>query len=269
MPKRPLLSFTPGWTVLDQSWDAAINGQSKPSPKDDDYESPKPTKRRKTTTTKKRAPRKTVRQKYRNQPWTIKKAAALAKVADPPPRYYIGIHGRIGAGKNTAADALMTNSRTEKQLAFVGEFKEGLQKIFGFTEEQLHTQKGKRMVDERYDVSSRQVMQDIGTDYIRKKIRPDFFVFRMREIVDGLSQDIDTVIFTDVRFPEEAAYVKELGGTVIGIRRENDGTEEVSEHESETPLSDDYVNVWLENENGYKKEFEEIVRKYASNFIYV
>ena len=74
----------------------------------------------------------------------------------------------------------------------------------------------------------RQIMQLLGTEFGRNLIHPDLWV-------DILMNDIfENSIITDVRFLNEANAIKERGGILIKIERDN-GTE--STHVSETALN--------------------------------
>lgn len=57
----------------------------------------------------------------------------------------------------------------------------------------------------------------------------------------------DDVVFTDVRFPNEAQRIRELGGTVWRIIRP--GTEPVNGHPSETALTSADADVIIYNDS--------------------
>jgi hypothetical protein len=80
-------------------------------------------------------------------------------------------------------------------------------------------------------VSMRHLLQTLGTDWGRQLIHPDVWVMAAaRRIEDQLNQGRDVVI-EDVRFENEAAFIRDHGGLVVHIEREtgySDG------HESES-----------------------------------
>jgi hypothetical protein len=91
------------------------------------------------------------------------------------------------------------------------------------------------------------ILQWYGTD-VARKANPNRWVDALAERVAGDNPEI--AIITDVRFPNEAAYVKENGGyTVDVVRRLEDGTQYLDpgrdpKHPSETALDDynfDYI----------------------------
>jgi hypothetical protein len=83
------------------------------------------------------------------------------------------------------------------------------------------------------NVSMRHLLQTLGTDWGRKLIHPDVWVIAAaRRIEDQLSQGRHVVI-EDVRFENEAAFIRERGGRVVHIRRD---TGYMDLHESEAGI---------------------------------
>lgn len=75
-----------------------------------------------------------------------------------------------------------------------------------------------RWINNRKD-ELRPLLQAWGTEY-RRGQRQDYWVQKMREfIADFNFGEKDLCIITDVRFPDEAALVQELGGRLIRINR--------------------------------------------------
>ena len=142
----------------------------------------------------------------------------------------IALCGAAGAGKDTVADMLPA-----RKLAFADTLYAEVAEAFGVTETRLRDRATKEtpirelaqdqtfsddfddFMEENHGThwsddtprSPRQVLQRWG-DY-RRAQDPDYFVKLMRP--DG-----DAVI-TDVRFPNEAALVRQLGGQLWQIRR--------------------------------------------------
>src|SRR5437868_1800318 len=80
----------------------------------------------------------------------------------------IGIVGRKGVGKDTAADFICREYGFMK-MAFAGPLKEICRILFGFNDEQLNGEL-KEIIDEGWGVSPRRALQFIGTDLFRKHI---------------------------------------------------------------------------------------------------
>jgi len=88
------------------------------------------------------------------------------------------------------------------------------------------------------------ILQWFGTDVTRKD-RPNYWVNELSKILKQDGPEI--AVITDVRFSNEAEFVKENGGTLVQvIRRNEDGTQYLDanrdpNHSSETAL-DDYMD---------------------------
>jgi len=89
-------------------------------------------------------------------------------------------------------------------------------------------------VNER-KVELRPLLQAWGTEY-RRGQRQDYWVQKMRDGIRDLNmRGGEIVVITDVRFPNEAALVQELGGRLIRINRNVDSL--VDPHQSEQHLT--------------------------------
>jgi hypothetical protein len=84
--------------------------------------------------------------------------------------------------------------------------------------------------DGKYLHTVRDMLQFIGTDYIRK-YNSDWHVNRIREMIKN---DVNYVI-DDVRFPNEKRMIEELGGDCWFVTRTT--LDNVSNHESETSIT--------------------------------
>ena len=84
--------------------------------------------------------------------------------------------------------------------------------------------------DGKYLHTVRDMLQFIGTDYIRK-YNSDWHVNRIREMIEN---NVNYVI-DDVRFPNEKRMIEELGGDCWFVTRTT--LDNVSNHESETSIT--------------------------------
>lgn len=88
----------------------------------------------------------------------------------------------------------------------------------------------------------RQLLQQLGTDIIREKLKKErFFVDRTIEDIEILSNFFDIMIITDIRFPIEVDAIRERfdNVTVIHVERINFETELTtteSKHKTETAM---------------------------------
>lgn len=154
----------------------------------------------------------------------------------------IGITGRKYNGKDTMADFLVQNYGYTK-LAFAEPLKEAAIALFGFSHEQVYGDL-KEVIDPRWGVSPRQVMQFIGTELIREnigKLLPhigeNFWVHCvLTKIQDRLSKDPNAkFVISDVRFPNEIECIRKLNITsrIFRIQRPDLAENTDSLHASE------------------------------------
>ena len=85
-------------------------------------------------------------------------------------------------------------------------------------------------------VSARHMMQTLGTEWGRACIHPDFWVMIARAKAERIMKDGRSVVIDDVRFPNEAAMIRNLGGELWRIDRP--GVSYSGNHSSEGGLED-------------------------------
>lgn len=137
----------------------------------------------------------------------------------------VGMTGAAGAGKDTVADRLVEQYGFEKR-AFAGPLKRVLlaqNPIIGndpYTGRPVYlgdaiaryTEAGVKLVFPEY----RRLMQRLGTEGIRA-ISPDFWI---NAVLNEGFEETGKYVFTDVRFPNEAAAVRTLGGVLCHVERD-------------------------------------------------
>lgn len=209
---------------------------------------------------------------------------------------FIGIAGKARSGKDTAADILkeLTNQAT---YSFANPLKKRVNLIFGWDErhgwgslkeEKLYTrvvhksevnmllnnflfafveeEKQLKMHFDFYEVfqdfvsfdnlgfmqwniSPRKAYQLFGTEFARKRIK------------DSIWLDMaptQGVIIPDVRFDNEAAFIKENAGFIIKIERDHTKINE-SSHSSEAGISEEFIDFIVDN-NGTMKQLEKQIK---------
>lgn len=141
----------------------------------------------------------------------------------------IGITGKKFHGKDTVGNYFVTKHRFER-IAFADPLKQACQSIFGFTYDQLYGDQ-KEVIDEYWGKTPRDIFQFVGTDLFRNQFSKSIWIDSIkRKITSAPSQHF---VITDVRFPNEAALIKELDGIIIKVVR-NIPDDMSSLHESET-----------------------------------
>lgn len=95
--------------------------------------------------------------------------------------------------------------------------------------------------------SVRKYLQVLGTDAVRNIIGNDAWIRAAEAKVIGHLREERNVVMTDVRFPNEVAFVKSYGGTMIKIVRPN--VEAVNDHISDTGIDNLEVDDVIFNDS--------------------
>lgn len=120
------------------------------------------------------------------------------------------------------------------------------------------------------ETKPRDLLQKLGTDIIREKLKKErFFVDRTIEDIDILSHFFDVMIISDIRFPLEITGIKEAYYDVVSINVkrinfETELTREQQKHKTETALKDfkDYdYNIINDTLEKLEKDVIDIVSK--------
>jgi uncharacterized protein YqjF (DUF2071 family) len=175
----------------------------------------------------------------------------------------IGFTGPAGCGKDTAAMALVRQLGFSR-MSFAAPIKEALDAIFGWTPAEWQDRIWKEAPIINMPVSPRQLAQTLGTEWGRDTVDPDFWVkvleYRMYTIAST------KIVISDVRFPNEAMWIRSKGGHVVDVTRNLDL--KVAPHSSEMGLEFGYIDARLPNEGGaiqLEKEAVEYARELLSS----
>lgn len=188
----------------------------------------------------------------------------------------IGISGKAGAGKDTAAkmlEVLYANpnisyedfaNRKYKNFVdiqivhFADTLKETAQVLFRIGEWETNTQEGKKTTINWIGKTVRELLQGIGQG-LRDAIDFDIWV----KILFANTKGWSNYIIADVRYPNEIKAIKERNGILLRIDREGAGA---GNHSSEIAL-DDYKewDVHIKN-NGSIEDLFEAMRIFTKNY---
>jgi hypothetical protein len=139
-----------------------------------------------------------------------------------------------GCGKSTLADLLIEHQR----VSFAAPLKRAVWRLLhdlgisDFT----YAYSNKEAIIPELGVSARHMMQTLGTEWGRACIHPDFWVMIARAETQRIMADGRSVVIDDVRFPNEAKMVFDLGGELWRIDRP--GVSYNGDHSSEGGLED-------------------------------
>lgn len=128
----------------------------------------------------------------------------------------LGITGKAGSGKSTAAQVLIDAGWV--RIKFADPLKDMLRAI-GLTEDQIEGHLKEVPCDLLQGKTPRWAMQSLGTEWARGCIGERFWLdIARRKIALAMAAGLSVVV-DDVRFENEAQVIRELGGLVLGISR--------------------------------------------------
>jgi ABC-type dipeptide/oligopeptide/nickel transport system ATPase component len=177
----------------------------------------------------------------------------------------IGITGVAGAGKDTAALAILElNPSNTEIMSFAKPLKDACKILFNFTDEQLYHPIFKEEYDERWGRSPRQILQWLGTDVLRDHIDENFFVINMEQRISNSKAKY--IVIPDVRFDNEGNAIRFLGGEILKVEREGAKTTKHSGHITEKGINRRLVNHKIKNNSSIRK-FRSNVQKLVSSIL--
>lgn len=154
----------------------------------------------------------------------------------PADHHLIGLCGRAGTGKDTVADRLVEQHQFSR-YAFADPLRSMLEVMLieaGLEYAYIHERSLKEQPIPGLGFSYRHLAQTLGTEWGRS-LSPTFWL-QLAALNLGL-HDLpnsapvhDRIVITDVRFPNEATWLRALGGQVVLIQRD---VPNVRHHESE------------------------------------
>ena len=167
----------------------------------------------------------------------------------------IGLAGGKGCGKSSVA-RIMARKYGYEILSFASPIKDML-KAMGLRDSELNDPVLKEIKLDEYGKSPREIMQLLGTEFGRAMIADDIWVTAMkRKIAPGTK-----VVIDDVRFENEARFIRDGGGAVIEVKRTK-LDENADLHISEAGIPEDLIDGIINNISCYETDLElEVVKK--------
>lgn len=168
-----------------------------------------------------------------------------------PDPIVIGLCGAAGAGKDTAADYLCEHAGFVR-YAFAEPLRNMLELMLteaGIDYAWVHERALKEQPIPGLGISYRRLAQTLGTEWGRQTLHADFWL-ALAELHLGLhggptaAPVHDRIVITDVRFPNEAAWVARRGGVVVRVQRPAPA---VAAHVSEAHAA--HLAAWLTLDN--------------------
>jgi len=180
----------------------------------------------------------------------------------------IGVTGKARSGKDSMAEYLRTNYRFAS-FAFADPIKEAASIIFNIPLKMFYD--GDREdINQYWGISYREMLQKLGTESCRNVFRQDIWVKRAQLTLDGCHREgYNNVIITDVRFEDEAKFIRINFGKVIHILRQ-EAVDKVSEataaHSSEAGIALHEGDITITNNDSIEAFHKQIDRIMLENF---
>lgn len=161
----------------------------------------------------------------------------------------VGLTGKAHAGKDEAAFALV-DRLAYVRIALADPLKDAAAAMFGIDRRRFDDSWAKEERDPYWGISPRQMAQQLGTEAGRKVFGDDLWIKRatltIREHISKTPGAVKVVV-PDIRYDNEAEWIRRQGGIVIRITRP--GVNGVSPHASENGVSDWLVDETVENDS--------------------
>lgn len=149
----------------------------------------------------------------------------------------LALTGPAGSGKDSVADYLVKH-RGFVKLSFAAKMKDGIKTMMGWDDKMITDRELKETPISGLGKSPREMMQTIATDWGRDMVHPDIWLHAVGKEIDAVFRHSDFgkpkgIVISDMRFNNEADWIRKRGGSVVHIRPENSKTISASGHVSE------------------------------------
>lgn len=173
----------------------------------------------------------------------------------------IAFTGKAGCGKTTAAQYL-SDKHGHIIYSFAEKMKEGLVSMLDLDKDCIFgTQEQKEapiphLSDERA-VTGRLLLQTLGTDWGRDSVDSDIWLYSIKAKWATLKISHFKMVLHDLRFNNEAAWVRSQGGIVISIDDRPLATPHADLHKSEKGIDEDLISASVLNHKSGLKPFHQ------------
>lgn len=171
----------------------------------------------------------------------------------------IGLTGFARSGKSTAASHLASEHSFET-YAFMTPLKEGIAAMFNLSIEDIEGP-GKEQPIGWLGRSPRQLMQLLGTEWGRDMISASIWLDLAEQNLGNLAElypEAPGFVISDVRFENEADFVRQRGGLIIHLKRAD--APDVNPHASELGVAIQPSDLLINNDFDLASLFEELDR---------
>jgi len=180
----------------------------------------------------------------------------------------IGLAGKARSGKDTVAGMIQDTLELDFQelavkYALAGPLKEAAAKMFGIHLDDFYND-NKETPNDFWGISPREIAQKFGTECAREVFREDFWLKRME--MEMTSTNCDVFVITDIRFRNEADWVRSHGGEIWHVVRPSIGDGVVRDHASEAGIEFVEGDVSISND-GSLPQLEKRVLTFLDNIL--
>lgn len=185
----------------------------------------------------------------------------------------IGATGKAGSGKSSLLEGIATEmefTHTSEIHSFADPIKDALNSMFGWRREfwldrewkersipdleyQLAADDGvpANAIGEYRGNSPRRLAQTLGTEWGRGTVHPDIWLIiakvKLKRFKEAPHVSPKIFMIADVRFENEAAWIRQEGGILVEVVRGSPDIDEAA-HSSETGVPDKYITHSLIND---------------------
>lgn len=154
----------------------------------------------------------------------------------------IAFTGAKGVGKTSVANELVKNGKANYVVESFAKPIKDMLVAMGVAKTFVDDPKSKQEpIPWLGNVSARGLMQTLGTNWGRGMVADDVWLRVINQsIIKHLGTD-KIIIIDDLRFNNEAEFVKRQGGYIISITR--DGIDYTNEHITEKPIDSEYLSL--------------------------
>jgi GTPase SAR1 family protein len=175
----------------------------------------------------------------------------------------IGLTGPARSGKTTVANHL-SEEHFLASYAFANPLRDGIMAIFNLNPEDLEGDAKEQPIP-WLGRSPRQLMQLLGTEWGRHMISADLWIDLARQNLDCLGtlhRNLPGFVISDVRFENEADFIRKQGGTIIHLVRPD--AQAVNPHVSEAGVSPHPDDLTLINDAGVSELLGQLDEMYRA-----
>lgn len=168
----------------------------------------------------------------------------------------LGICGKARSGKNTVGEVLWQEFDFD-QYAFADHLKRIASRIslnsVDFWDDNI---KDSPILNGK---TPREFLQQLGTDWVKPFLGEDIWVKHLIYDIKhtGFPWPIENIVITDVRFEEEAEWIKSVEGTIVEVLRLNNPSISGEGHSSENGIPHKYIDHQILNMGLSVEDFKE------------